>query len=285
MISARVVVGMVAALASYGNGGPQQPTFSARTEVVRVDALVTSNGKPLRGLAVGDFEIFDNGVLQTVDLVSFEQLPLNVALALDVSASLDSEQIQHLRRAGMAVLGALHRLDRAALLTFSDDVSLERPLTGDTASVEAALAGVESSGGTALNDGVYAAVTIADATFGRGLLIVFSDGIDTSSVLTGVKVIDAARRSNVVVYAVSSGRGDRSFLRDIADATGGRLYEVESTGDIQQRFLQVLAEFRERYLLSYTPRGVTREGWHRLEVKVKGRRAAVRARTGYLAVK
>jgi VWFA-related protein len=234
---------------------------------------------------VGDFEIFDNGVLQTVDLVSFEQLPLNVALALDVSASLDSEQIQHLRRAGMAVLGALHRLDRAALLTFSDDVSLERPLTGDTASVEAALAGVESSGGTALNDGVYAAVTIADATFGRGLLIVFSDGIDTSSVLTGVKVIDAARRSNVVVYAVSSGRGDRSFLRDIADATGGRLYEVESTGDIQQRFLQVLAEFRERYLLSYTPRGVTREGWHRLEVKVKGRRAAVRARTGYLAVK
>jgi VWFA-related protein len=81
---------------------------------------------------------------------------------------------------------------------------------------------------------------------------------------------------------VSTGRSQSSFLRDIADDTGGRWYEVGSTKDIRATFLQILAEFRERYVLSYTPRGVDTKGWHRLEVRVNGRRATVRARPGYL---
>jgi hypothetical protein len=64
----------------------QGPTFSTKLEVVRLDVLATAGGKPLRGLTVNDFEVLDNGVRQTLDLASFEQIPLSVVLALDASA-------------------------------------------------------------------------------------------------------------------------------------------------------------------------------------------------------
>ena len=62
--------------------------FSSRIDAVRVDVLVTENGRPVQGLTPDDFEVLDNGVRQRVDLASFEQIPLNVVLALDMSASL-----------------------------------------------------------------------------------------------------------------------------------------------------------------------------------------------------
>ena len=68
----------------------QGPTFSAKLEVVRLDVLVTAGGKPLRGLTVDDFDVSDNGVRQTLNLASFEQIPLSVVLALDASASLSA---------------------------------------------------------------------------------------------------------------------------------------------------------------------------------------------------
>ena len=259
----------------------QGPTFSTKLEVVRLDVLVTAGGKPLRGLTVDDFDVSDNGVRQTLDLASFEQIPLSVVLALDASASLSAPQLDDLRDAGRAVLKALKNDDQAALVTFSEIVSLEQALTGEAAAVESALGRVDPEGRTALVDGVYSAVTVADASRGRGLAIVFSDGLDTASWLTKEQVIEAARRSDVVVYGVATGRTETDFLSDITDETGGRLFQIESTADIRDRFLTILAEFRERYVLSYTPRGVARSGWHRLDVRIKGRRATVRARPGY----
>ena len=171
--------------------------------------------------------------------------------------------------------------DRAALVTFSEVVSLEQALTGEAAAVESALGRVDPAGRTALVDGVYLAVAIADASRGRGLAIVFSDGLDTASWLTKEQVIEAARRSDVAVYGVGTGRTETDFLSAITDETGGRLLRIESIADIRDRSLTILAEFRERYVLSYTPRGVARSGWHRLDVRIKGRRATVRTRPGY----
>jgi VWFA-related protein len=86
----------------------------------------------------------------------------------------------------------------------------------------------------------------------------------------------------VVVYGVSVGGGQPKFLRGLASLTGGRLFEVDQTANLSAIFLEVLQEFRQRYLVSYTPRGVAKDGWHRLEVRVK-RKASVKARSGYLA--
>src|SRR6185295_1540417 len=164
----------------------QNAAFSAKVEAVRVDALVTErdNGPAIVGLGPPDFEVYDNGVRQQVDLVSFDEVPLNVILTLDMSDSVAGERLDHLRGAG----------------------------------------------DTALIDGTYAAITLGESDAGRALVIVFSDGVDTSSWLSAEAVLDAAKRSEAVVYAVSTrSRLKPEFLRDVTSLTGGRLFEIERT--------------------------------------------------------
>ena len=262
----------------------QSPAFTSRVEAVRVDVLVTDNGQPIRGLGPADFELVDNGVPQQVELVSFDEIPLNVILALDMSDSVAGDRLAQLRGAGTALLAALAKSDQAALVAFSHEVRLGAKLTPDVAAVRAALGAAGGSGMTALIDGTYAGIMIGESDAGRGLLIVFSDGVDTSSWLRSDAVLDAAKRADVVVYGVSVvSRLKPEFLRDLTAFTGGRLLEIEKTANLAATFLGILDEFRHRYLISYTPKGVAKDGWHKLDVRVKGRRAVIKARPGYLA--
>jgi VWFA-related protein len=277
-VSAVVLLGSAMVLSA------QQPTFSAKRESVRVDALVTDRGKVVTGLGVGDFEVRDNGVPQTVDLVSFQQIPLNVFLAFDVSTSVSGERLMHLQTAGHALLDRLGKADRSALLTFSHKVLLREGLTGETVRVRQALADLQPLGDTALVDGAYTAIMLDPSDGGRNLLLVFSDGLDTASWLTPERVLDSAKRSDVVVYGVSSrGPDDSKFLEDLTELTGGATLKIESTRDLSGAFLKILDEFRQRYLISYSPGGVAKDGWHRIEVRVKGRRVTVKSRAGYQA--
>jgi VWFA-related protein len=270
-------------LASRGDA-QQSPAFSSKVEAVRVDVLVTENGQAVHGLGPADFEVLDNGVPQEVTLVSFDQIPLNVILALDMSDSVAGERLEQLRGAGSGLLAALAKDDQAALVTFSHAVQLGAKLTTDVASVEAALTAAVSTGQTALVDGTYAGIMVGESDAGRGLLIVFSDGVDTSSWLRADAVLDAAKRADVVVYGVSVvSRLKPEFLREITSFTGGRLFEIDKRANLSATFLGILDEFRHRYLVSYTPTGVAKDGWHKLDVRVKNRRAAIKARPGYLA--
>ena len=262
----------------------QQPTFSSRVEAVRVDVLVMDRGQTVRGLRPEDFEVRDEGVVQEVELVRLEQLPLNVILGLDVSESVSGERLEHLQRAGDTLLQRLAKDDRAALLTFSHVVRLRQELTGDIGRIRQALADVDPSGQTSLVDGTYGAIALAGSDVGRSLLIVFSDGVDTASFLSPEVVLQSARRSDVVVYGVAMrSRITPTFLKELGELTGGSVLEIESTKDLSQTFLRILEEFRQRYLLSFSPHGVSPTGWHRLDVRVKGRRATVSARAGYQA--
>ena len=280
LVAASVAVLMGGAVAPSA----QQPTFSAKRESVRVDVLVTDRGKVVTGLGAGDFDVRDNGVPQAIDLVSFQQIPLNVFLALDTSASVSGERLTDLQTAGHALLDRLAQDDRSALLTFSHMVRLREGLTGATARVRQALTGVQPLGDTALVDGAYTAIMLDPLDGGRNLLLVFSDGLDTASWLTPERVLDSAKRSDFVVYGVSSrGPEESKFLEDLTELTGGTTLKIESTRDLSATFLKILDEFRQRYLISYSPTGVPAGGWHRLDVRVKGRRVTVKSRAGYQA--
>ena len=262
----------------------QNPTFSSKVEAVRVDVLVTEDGKPVRGLRAADFEVLDNGVRQTIEFASAEQLPLNVVFTFDLSDSIVGERLANLREASRAVLDGLLKGDQAAFVAFNDAVLVGPGLTTDAGLVRAAIDRAEPTGNTSLVDAAFAGMMLAEADVGRGLVIVFSDGLDTSSWLGPKAVLDVAKRSDAVVYAVSAGQARRAeFLGDLAEQTGGRLFKIESTRSLSAVFLEVLDEFRQRYLVSYSPTGVPQEGWHQLTVRVKGRSATVRARPGYVA--
>ncbi len=279
MVLAAVIAGVLSLHA-------QQPTFSARREAVRVDVLVTDRGKPVRNLQAGDFELLDAGVPQQIDVVTFEQLPLSIVLALDSSASIGMDDLNHLRQGGRALLDGLKPEDQTALISFTDAVTLRERLTGSRDRIGRALDLLEPSrdplGGTALIDACFTAMTLMDAESARSLLIAFTDGLDTSSWLPADRVLQAARRSNVVVYGVStSGVPRRSFLRDLSEATGGGAIEIKSTADAGATFLEILDEFRQRYVIAFSPDNVPGTGWHPLTVRVKNRNLDVKARAGY----
>ena len=179
--------------------------FSSKVEAVRVDVLVTNKGRPVRGLQPADFEVLDNGVPQQVDLVSFEQIPLNLVFVFDMSTSVVGERLEHLREGARIVLSGLTQQDQAALVTFGENVRRGTDLTTNLEQVRTALTQDGSRGDTALIDAVYTGMMVGESDVGRSLLIVFSDGVDTASFLSPDVMLDTAKRSDVVAYAVVAG--------------------------------------------------------------------------------
>jgi VWFA-related protein len=230
-------------------------------------------------------------------------------LAFDASGSVAGQSVEDLRAGGRALLAGLRSHDQAALIAFSDELRVVVPQEGDRSAVERALDDLRPRGVTGLWDGLYAGLKLP-VSRGRPMVVVFTDGEDNVSWLTREQVHRVAEESDAVVYVVaivSDPDEQRPFgglgamptlmsvprarnaetpalgaLRELAEATGGRLWPASSSAQLKPTFLRILTEMRERYLLSYEPEGVKREGRHRLDVKVKGQRgAAVRSRPGY----
>lgn len=263
--------------------GTQAPIFPTRVEVVRVSVLVRGPQGPILNLRATDFEVRDNSVRQEVDRVIREELPLNVVMAFDVSGSVRGKNLGELKRAAHELVDGLRPGDRAALLTFADTLRLRFPLSSDFVTLHTQIAGLDPEGGTSLADGTFAALALGDADPGRVLAIVFTDGQETVSWLREADVVETAKQTEVVLYAVLLGGQGSTFLGRVASTTGGRLLSVSSPDRLRQTFLDILSEFKARYVLSYTPRGVDRKGWHRIDVRVRGKSAKVLARKGYVA--
>lgn len=260
----------------------QSPTFSSKVETVRLDALVTENGVPIRGLTEADFEVFDNGVPQHIDFVALDTAPLNLSLVLDVSDSVQGRRLDQLRAAAASAIGGLRSGDAVSLVTFSERVTVAARHATEWSDAVAQLKAIESGGGTALIDATYAGLRLAPTGGGRTIAIVFTDGVDTMSWLRADRVVEAARRAEVVVYGVttSADRRDR-VLHDISEVTGGRMLVVRSPASLGDMFRAILQEFRQRYVIGFTARTAPTSGWHELAVRLKSRRGQLVARPGY----
>jgi VWFA-related protein len=274
--------------------------FTSRAVAVRVDVLVTNGGQLARGLDARDFDLRDEGVPQTVSEVELERIPLNLILVFDTSGSVAGDRMRALLEAGKELLDGLRDHDRVALLSFSTRVRLLTPLTSNRQQIRAAFDTLEAHDATSLRDAAFAGLALREADPGRTLLLIFSDGADTSSWLTTPKVIETAKHTDAVVYAVvvpdqralwtprggamiTTVKNAGKFLESLTEETGGRVLFASSNSDLRATFTKTLAEFRDRYVLSYTPTGVSATGWHRLDVKLKGKGGKVTARRGYFA--
>lgn len=275
-------------------GGPPAtaqapPVFPVDVALVRVEVLVTDRGQVVHGLRAADFELRDEGRVQSLEPVVEERVPVDAVLLLDMSYSVSGRKLVALREAAGVLLDGLAPDETASLLTFQEKTTFAEPPTGDKARVRRALAAARPRGSTALRDAVYAALHVREASpRRRTAVVVFSDGIDNLSWLPTEAVVEAARRSETVVYAVAA-QGERGtkdpFLRDVTAATGGRLWTVRDERDLRGRFLDVLEDIRARYLLSFVPSEGGPPGWHALQVRLKGRRGDVLARPGYWAAR
>lgn len=287
----------------------QTPKFSVAVDAVRLDVLVMDRGRPVPGLAIEDFELRDNGVIQRIRSVTREEVALDAVLVLDRSDSLAGEPLQHLREAARALAAHLSPQDNASLLTFSHQVTRPARLSTDRAALAAALDAVTPSGATALFDAVYTALILRGQSFNRTMILVFSDGLDTASWMPPSTVIEFARQIDAVVYAVMfstempsppaatmlalPGRAPVTtvaapeepnvpgFLKAITEVTGGQLLHTRRETGLRDLFVAVLRDMKARYVMTYAPAGVERTGWHAIDLRLTRRKGVVTARRGY----
>jgi Ca-activated chloride channel family protein len=258
-----------------------QPTFRGGVDLVRLDVSVMHGGQPVRGLTAADFSIVDHGVTQRIESVTLgDDLPVSVMMALDVSGSVKGERLQHLVDAARGLVASLRPDDRAALVTFSRQIRTRVLLTHDHAALESALASLAGNGATAVRDAVWTALNLRPDDDSRAVVLLFTDGIDNASWLSTAQLLADVRRLGIVVHVVELAVYRNSFLADLSDAAGGRLWSATSSRDLKAAFTRAIDEMRARYLVTFYPQDVAREGWHELKVTVKVR-GEVRARPGY----
>ncbi len=173
--------------------------------------LVTDRERPVARLTTKDFALTDHGIGQIVEAASLAALPLDVILVLDLSVSLGEEGLTHLTSGADALLARLGPADRAALVTFSQVVTIRSELTADHARVRGLVKGLRIQGMTSAIDAAYTGITLQQDADRPTLMLVFTDGLDTQSWLPAEAALDTARHSVVVPYAVVAGEGVKAF--------------------------------------------------------------------------
>lgn len=284
MMRQRFFLSAIIFLIGTATAPAQKPTFRIVAEEVQLYVLATDKGKLVEDLKVNDFDVFDNGVKQTLQYATLQtKLPISATLVFDMSTSVEGQLLDALKDAAHLFLANLRKDDQAALITFNHAVALGSPLTHDLKSVKLALDQTKPEGYSSLFDASYAGLATAESTLAPSLLLIFSDGNDTYSWLTRSEVLESAKQKDAVVYSVSTSLPDKkSFLNDLAEATGGSQFFLGSSLDLSSIFLKILKDFRQHYLVTYVPQGVSESGWHKLEVRIKNRSLKIKTRPGYM---
>jgi VWFA-related protein len=257
----------------------QRASFTSGIDAVQADVAVTRDGKPVANLAAEHFVVTDNGARQNATVAMRSDLPLRVVMALDTSDSVKGRRLQRLIDASAALNDRLREGDEVSVITFSHHVRMIVPMAPSGPHVRTALTGLTATGPTALFDALHLAFASEANQKIRSLILLFSDGRDTSSWMPVEPLMETARRASSVLHVVRF--SPDKLLDKLAEAAGGRTFSSGSDDDMQELFTRALDEMRSRYVLTYTVAGEPKKGWHDIKVELKGARGDVTARPGY----
>ena len=272
-------------------------TFSADVALVRLLVSVKdTTGQPVGNLKRGDFKVFDTGVEQTISL--FEQhtdFPLSISVLIDTSGStnkdLDYEK-DSVERFLNALLRDENPDDAAALYAFNDEVNLLTSFTGREGRLRSSMEGLRGSSGTSMYDAIYLATQDLDRREGRHVIVVVTDGGDTTSRTTFNEARREAQLADASLYGVlvvpiagDAGRnlGGERALERLAEDTGGRVFTPNIGEQLDAAFEEILRDLRTQYLIGYYPQGLPEETpeFRPVHVEVKGDGLRAITRTGY----
>src|SRR6187200_2244904 len=270
-----------------------QPIFKSNVRTVPIYATVVDpSGRLVPDLEQADFTILDNGKPAEVSLFSNESQPFTAVVMLDTSASMTAN-LKLLNRAAEQFLLRLLPVDRAQVGAFNDKIQMSGEFTNNRDELIADLNDLYFGNPTRLNDAIGASLDALKGIDGRRVVLVFTDGEDTSSRTKFSTVLERARDEEVMVYSIGleseyfngvrvvRSRPSRD-LRKISEETGGGYFELSQTADLAPTFSRVATELRSQYLIAFTPSALDGKV-HKLDVRVNRQGMTVRARKSYLA--
>lgn len=274
------------------SASPALAQFRVESQAVLVDVAV-SDGGPVLDLREEDFELYEGGEATSFRLLDPASLPVAVVFAMDVSASTVGERQRRLGEGAALFAGGLTRRDSCAVIAFSMEPFWTREFAPCAVDVRTDVRTIEPGGPTSVRDSVILSLAVLHREEGRKVLLLFTDAYDNLSWSSDDLVMTAVRGSGALIYSIVArprdsfrflGPSDDGFhlIREVSEASGGRLLEVSSDDDLAGAYQEVLEELRTRYVLSFTP-NPRLEGFVAIEVRVKRRGVDVRARPGYVA--
>jgi Ca-activated chloride channel homolog len=277
-----------------------EPVFRVDVQLVHLLATVKSqSGQLIGGLTADDFTISENGVPQKIALFETRsEFPLSVALLIDTSSSTGiklKQEIASVRRFLRVLLNSGNPNDSVALFTFNDVVTMQSSFASRLNRLERALTGIRASGGTSLYDAMVLASHELERRDGRKVMVVITDGADTTSHHKFHDALEALHMADSVFYSMlivpvenDPGRsvGGENALSQFATSTGGRMFLASLGDSLDQAMSEVIKELRTQYYIAYYPQNVppSDERYHRIELKTKNPALRVLARTGYYRV-
>ncbi len=311
---------MAGLLARTDSAAQQEPlaseqTLRVTTGLVNLYAVVRDKNRPVAGLTKDDFEVREDDVPQTIEFFSTEtDTPLTLGILIDTSPSQENVLGVEQREAKLFLDQVLdHQKDLAFVMHFDVEVELVQDLSNNKKLLARAIDSTEIHGGgpaavvqgpfpatgsrgTNLHDAIYlSARELLRNEVGRKVIVVLSDGEDTGSSKSLREALEAAQRSDVIIYSIavidrnfyfarSAGYSGDAILKKYAEQTGGRYIEVTRIENAAQAFREIAEELRTQYSLAYKPSNSKRDGtFRKIQVKVRNRNYKVFTRRGYYA--
>jgi Ca-activated chloride channel family protein len=303
----RVCLALVLVVASLTTGisaepqrGGQAPSFRTAIDIVSLNiTVINGENHYLTDLEQTDFSVFEDGVKQDIIFFTRRPQPIAMSLLLDSSASMEAK----LGTLQTAATNFVHRLrpnDLAQIIDFDSRVSIRQTFTSSQSELETAIQQAVSGGSTSLHNAIYISLkelakirALNEEDVRRQALIVFSDGEDTSSLVSFEEVLDLAKRSETSIYTIAlrgtdtNTRGFREaefVMRQLAQETGGRAFFPAKIEDLNGVYTQIADELASQYTLGYTSKNSRNDGaFRRVIVQVARPNATPRTKRGYYA--
>jgi Ca-activated chloride channel family protein len=285
----------------------QQPTFKSATELVSLNVSVTGqDAKPVAGLTAEQFQVFEDGVLQEVKFFAPGEMPLDVIILLDTSASMTGS-MGLVQQAAVRFARSLRPHDRAAVMGISNGLRVLQSFTSDLNVVDAAIRSARPAGRTPLYASLYTALKELDKIRDdareprRQAIVVLSDGHDTSSTFTFDELLPVVRRYAVPIYTIAPrpSNATKSLreqfygeststadfeLKRLALETGARSFFPVNLGELSGVYDEIASELAYQYSLGYQSANQAKNGsFRRIALKIALPGLTWRTRAGYLA--
>jgi Ca-activated chloride channel homolog len=295
---ARIAAAAAVLVGLYALSARAQFSYKTGIDVAGFTVTVVNRaGDNVEGLKADDFEVREDGVPQSVTYFTTgageSAVPLHIGLLFDTSQSMDRD-LAFSRNAAIKFLKTFSKAVDFTLVEFSDDVRAARFAQAEFPRLVERIRSGKAKGRTSLYDAVSVYLSSAFDQTGRKVLVIFTDGDDTSSSRRWDDTLRLLRASDVTIYPMGflSNRGSgrlllQSKLMEIARLTGGRAVFPSSMKELDPMYAAIAAEIHGQYVLGYVPTNVARDGkWRKVEIKLKNppaERTQVRTREGYFA--